>query len=125
MHQTFTEIFWCKKDFSQYFNGMVELKFIYNFHTSLLKYLDESSWTVIFTIIVIFVLCLVCLIYSVAMYVFAKCVYCSTAWKNGFAEYCEFDQLVLCNTIDTTRYCHTKVVVLTSKFGIVGIDYAI
>jgi len=30
--------------------------------------------------------------------------------------------LVLCNTIDTTWYRDVKVVVLTSKFGIAGID---
>jgi len=43
-------------------------------------------------------------------------------------SYVQFEgsrELVLCNTIDTTRYRDTKVVVLTSKFGIVGIDYAI
>ena len=34
-------------------------------------------------------------------------------------------QVVLCNAIETTQYCDTEVVVLTSKFGIVGIDYAI
>ena len=33
--------------------------------------------------------------------------------------------VVLCNTIDTTQYRDTKVVILTSKFGVVGIDYAI
>ena len=32
--------------------------------------------------------------------------------------------IVLCD-IDTTRYRDTKVVVLTLKFGIIGIDYAI
>ena len=37
----------------------------------------------------------------------------------------EYLWLVLSNTIDTTRYPDTKVVVLTSKFGVVGIDYAI
>ena len=32
-------------------------------------------------------------------------------------------QVVLCITIDTTWYHDTKVVALTLKFGIVGIDY--
>ena len=39
--------------------------------------------------------------------------------------YLQADALVLCNTINTTWCCNTKVVVLTSKFGIVGINYAI
>ena len=39
--------------------------------------------------------------------------------------YCTTGKLVLSNAIDTTWYCDIKVVVLTSKFGIVGIDYEI
>ena len=34
-------------------------------------------------------------------------------------------EIVLCNTINTTQYCDTKVVALTSKFVIIGTDYAI
>jgi len=34
-------------------------------------------------------------------------------------------KVVLCNTINTTRYRDTKVVVLTLKFDVIGIEYAI
>ena len=42
-----------------------------------------------------------------------------------FSHYRFGGRLLVTYTINTTQYCDTKVVVLTSKFGIVGIDYAV